>query len=71
MNELSHRNKSVAHASTAFDVVLTHNAIAVLQTFAALETADIVHSRVEHVDWIVWVKNVEASSGAVLGVSVW
>lgn len=67
----TYRDIGLAHAAATVNVILAHDAIAVLKTLAALESAESVHSRTEDIGRVVWVEDVDASTGLVLGVSVW
>lgn len=43
-SERSYRDISIANPTATFDVILAHNAVAVLDALAALETADIANT---------------------------
>lgn len=68
---IAHRNVSFTHATATIDIVLTHDAIAVLKTLTALESAKIAHGGSDKVGRVVWIQNIDTAVGKILSVSIW
>jgi hypothetical protein len=63
-------NVGFTHAAATIDIVLAHDAVAIVNALAALESAQIAHSGFGKVDRIVGVKDIDAAVGEILSVTI-
>jgi hypothetical protein len=70
LKERAHCYVGFTHAAATIDIVLAHDAVAVVNALAALESAQITHSRSSKVDWIVGIQDIDATVGEILGVTI-
>lgn len=68
---VAHCNVGFTHATATIHIVLTHYAITVLKTFAALESAEIAHGGSDKVGRVVWIQNIDTTVGEILSVPIW
>jgi hypothetical protein len=69
-DERSHCDVGFTHATATIDIVLAHDAVAVVNTLAALESAQIAHGRTGKIDRVVGIQNIDAAMGEILGVTI-
>lgn len=71
MGVIAHCNVGLTHATATIDIVLTNDAITVLQTLPALKSTEIAHGGSDKVGRIVWIQYIDTSVGEILSVSIW
>lgn len=70
MEGRAHCNVGFTHATATIDIVLTHDAVAVVNALAALKSAQIAYSGSSKVGRIIGIQNIDAAVGEVLGVTI-
>jgi hypothetical protein len=68
---IAHCNVGLTHTTATIDIVLTNDAITVLQTLPALKPPEVAHGGSDEVGRVVWIQYVDASMGEILSVSIW
>lgn len=67
---MTYRDIGISHAAATINVILAHDAIAVLDALMALETTDIADMSTQNIGRVVGIENVDARTSLVLRVLV-